>query len=213
MWHYLSVLANGVGQTLAITVTSFTIGAVLGFPIALMRHSGPFPLRLVAGAVVEMVRAIPPIVWLFIIFYGIGSGSIQLSTFEAAVIGLGLIAAAYLSEIYRAGLKAVASGQWEAAQALGLPRFALYRKVIFPQVLVVVVPPSSTYGIGLLKDSAIASVIGATDITFYATQETQATLQGLSIFSMAALLYIALSLPIAATARITDRKLTERLVR
>ncbi|WSQ13272.1 amino acid ABC transporter permease [Streptomyces sp. NBC_01231] len=211
MLHYLSILANGIGQTVAITVTSFVIGAVLGLPLALMRYSGPLPLRLIGGAAVETVRAIPPIVWLFIVFYGIGSGSVQLSTFEAAVIGLGIIAAAYLSEIYRAGLKAVAQGQWEAAQALGLPRLAIYRKVIFPQMLGVVIPPSATYGIGLLKDSAIASVIGATDITFYASQETQATLQGLSVFGIAALLYIALSIPIAATSRITDRKLTERL--
>ncbi|KUO18066.1 amino acid ABC transporter permease [Streptomyces dysideae] len=213
MLHYLSVLANGIGQTVAITVTSFVVGAVLGLPLALMRYAGPLPVRVIGGAVVETVRAIPPIVWLFIVFYGIGSGSVQLSTFAAAVIGLGIIAAAYLSEIYRAGLKAVAQGQWEAAQALGLPRLAIYRKVIFPQMLGVVIPPSATYAIGLLKDSAIASIIGATDITFYATQETQATLQGLSIFGLAALLYIALSIPIAATSRITDRKLTERLAR
>ncbi|WP_406221720.1 amino acid ABC transporter permease [Streptomyces canus] len=213
MLHYLSILANGIGQTIAITVTSFVIGAVLGLPIALVRYSGPLPVRLIGGAIVETIRAIPPIVWLFIVFYGVGSGSVQLSTFEAAVTGLGIIAAAYLSEIYRAGLKAVAQGQWEAAQALGLPRLSIYRKVIFPQMLGVVIPPSATYGIGLLKDSAIASIIGATDITFYASQETQATLQGLSIFGLAALLYIALSIPIAATSRITDRKLTERLAR
>ncbi|WP_327723672.1 amino acid ABC transporter permease [Streptomyces europaeiscabiei] len=213
MLHYLSILANGIGQTIAITVTSFVIGAVLGLPLALIRYSAPLPVRLIGGAVVETIRAIPPIVWLFIVFYGIGSGSVQLSTFGAAVIGLGIIAAAYLSEIYRTGLKAVAQGQWEAAQALGLPRRSIYRKVIFPQMLGVVIPPSTTYGIGLLKDSAIASIIGATDITFYASQETQATLQGLSIFGLAALLYIALSIPIAATSRITDRKLTERLAR
>jgi polar amino acid transport system permease protein len=77
--------------------------------------------------------------------------------------------------------------------------------------MVVVVPPAATYAIGLLKDTAIASVIGAQDITFFAMQENQATLQGLTIFTLAGLLYIALSLPIAALARATDRALSQRL--
>lgn len=213
MSDYLPVLAAGIAQTVSITVTSFLIGAVLGLPLALLRRSGSAVLRWPARAVVEVLRAIPPIVWLFIAYYGIGSDLVRLTTFQAAVIGLGLIAGAYLSEIYRAGIEAVATGQWEAAKALGLPRAALYRRVVLPQTLVVVVPPAATYAIALLKDSAIASVIGAQDITFRAFQETQVTLEGLTIFSIAAVLYIGLSVPIAVLARFTDRAVAGRVAR
>ncbi|NJC70554.1 amino acid ABC transporter permease [Planosporangium thailandense] len=213
MARILSILAAGIGQTVAITAAAFVLGAVAGFPLALMRRSPYRVLRMPAAAVIEILRSIPPIVWLFIVYYGIGSDVVKLSTFQGAVIGLGLIAAAYLAEIYRAGIDAVARGQWEAAKALALPRRATYQRVILPQALTVVTPPAATYAIGLLKDSAIASVIGATDITFRAVQETQANLHGLSVFAVAGLLYIALSVPIAAVARYTDRILAQKVAK
>jgi polar amino acid transport system permease protein len=210
MTRILSVLAEGIAQTVTITAGAFVLGAVLGFPLALMRRSPYRVLRAPAIAVIEILRAVPPIVWLFIVYYGIGTDVVRLSTLEGAVLGLGLIASAHLAEIYRAGIGAVARGQWEAATALGLPRRAVYQRVVLPQALVVVVPPAATFAIGLLKDSAIASVIGATDVTFRAYQETQANGHGLTVFAIAGLLYIALSLPIAAVARYTDRILARK---
>ena len=211
MFDILTSLLGGIGQTVAITLTSFVIGAVLGLPLAIMRRASAPALRYPATAVVEVLRSIPPIVWLFLAYYAVGADLIQLSTFAAAVIGLGLIAAAYLSEIYRAGLDAVGRGQWEAASALGLGMAPIYQRVILPQAMVVVIPPAATYAIGLLKDSAIASVIGAEDITFFAVQNTQATLNGLGNFAVAGLLYMVLSAPIAALARYSDRILTQKV--
>jgi polar amino acid transport system permease protein len=207
----LNVLAGGISQTIEITASAFVIGAILGLPVAMCRRSRPWLLRVPAVVAVEVIRAVPPIVWLFIVYFVLGSGAVKLSTFEAAAIGLGLIAAAYLSEIYRAGLNSVPDGQWEAAHALGLPSVAAYRQVILPQAFVVVIPPMATFAIGLLKDSATASVIGATDITFRAVQLTQQTLHGMDNFAVAALLYLVLSVPIAAVARTADRAVTSRL--
>jgi polar amino acid transport system permease protein len=211
MAAFLQVLATGIQTTLLITAGAFLVGVVLGLPLALLRRSRNWLLRAPVIAVVEVIRAVPPIVWLFLVYYGLSSDLAQLSTFQAAVGGLGLIAAAYMSEIYRAGIEAVPDGQWEAGRALALPNLSLYRRVVFPQALVVVIPPAATYAIALLKDSAIASVIGAQDITFHAFQETQASLQGLSVFATAGLLYILLSLPIAAVARYADRALVQRM--
>jgi polar amino acid transport system permease protein len=210
MANILLVLAQGIGQTVAITTAAFALGAVLGLPLALMRRSPYRALRAPATVLIEILRSIPPIVWLFIVYYGIGTDVVRLSTFQGAVVGLGLIASAYLAEIYRAGIDAVARGQWEASNALALPRRAMYQRVILPQALVVVIPPAATFAIGLLKDSAVASVIGATDITFRAMQDTQANGHGLTVFAVAGLLYIALSLPIAAVARYTDRILAQK---
>lgn len=208
--EFLDALAQGIGQTCLITATAFAIGAVLGVPLVLMRRSRIVLVRWSATVVIELLRSIPPIVVLFVLFYGIGSEAIRLSTFQAAVLGLGVIASAYLAEIYRAGINAVSLGQWEASRALGLPSWKIYSRVILPQALVVVIPPASTFAIGLLKDSAIASIIGAHDITFQAFQESQATLQGLTIFAIAGVLYILLSIPIAIVARWSDHALSQR---
>lgn len=211
MTGHLSTLADGVGQTLAITFGALAVGLVLAFPLAVMRRSRRAALRLPATGFVELLRSVPPLVWLFFIYYSLAQEGFRTTTYQAAVLGLGLIATAYLSEIYRAGLDAVGRGQWDAAEALGLPPGARYRRVILPQALVVAVPPAASYAIGLLKDSAIASVIGARDITFFAFQRTQTTLEGLVIFTAAGLLYLALSLPIGAVARVADHRLASRL--
>lgn len=211
MLDFAESLARGIGQTVSITFCAFLVGAVLGFPLALLRRSRLAPVRWVFAAIIETVRSIPPIVVVFLIFYTVGSDLIRLSTFQAAVIGLGAISSAYLAEIYRAGIASVADGQWEASAALALPSRAMYLRVILPQALMVAIPPAATFAIGLLKDSAVASVIGAQDITFFAFQESQATLQGLTIFLVAAGLYIALSLPVAGLARWSDHALSRRV--
>lgn len=211
MGHIFRVLAEGIPQTVEITVAAFAVSAILGLPLALLRRSGVRPLQLLALAPVEILRAVPPIVWLFIIYYAVGSGAVKLSTFEAAVIGLGLIYAAHLSEIYRAGLDSVPAGQWEATRALALPRVPAYAHVILPQAFLVVIPPMASFAIALLKDSATASVIGATDITFHAVELTQQDLNGFGNFAVAGLLYIVLSIPLAAVSRGVDRALSRRL--
>ncbi|GAB3073476.1 amino acid ABC transporter permease [Nocardioides zeae] len=209
--EHLQALAGGIGTTVTLTLAAFGVGAVAGFPLALARRSSQWWLRLPALAVIEVLRAIPPLVWLFIVFYVIGADFPLMTPFQAAVAGLGLIAAAYLAEIYRAGLDAVPDGQWEAASATGIGTLTTYRKVVLPQAALIVVPPAATYLIALLKDSAVASVVGTTDITFLAFQEARVTLEGFEVFVIAAALYLALSAPVALVARTADRLISRRL--
>lgn len=211
MSEILAALAAGIGTTVAITVCSFAVGAVLGFPLALARRAPTLWVRWPATAVVEVLRAVPPLVWLFLAYYSVGVDLVPLSVFQAAVLGLGLVASAYLCEIYRAGIDSVAVGQWEAAAVLGLPTLATYARVVMPQAALLVIPPAATYLIALLKDSAVASVIGATDITFLAFQEARVTLDGLSVFAVAAAVYLVLSVPVAVVARLSDRVVARSL--
>jgi polar amino acid transport system permease protein len=213
MKDIITALVQGIGTTVAITLCSFAVGAVLGLPLALARRSKVAFVRWPAGALVEVLRSIPPLVWLFIAYYSVGVDILPLSVFQSAVLGLGLIAAAYMCEIYRAGLAAVPVGQWEAAQALAMPTVATYVRVAAPQAAVLVIPPAATFLIALLKDSAVASVIGATDITFLAFQEARVTLQGLSVFSLAAALYLLLSVPVAIVARVSDHYVSRIVAR
>lgn len=212
MLDYLGPIAEGIGNTLLITFGAFAIGAVLGVPVALARSSRWRPVRVVAISFIELFRGVPPIAWLFIGFYGLAQFDIRIGSMPAAVGGLGVISAAYMAEIYRAGLRAVPHGQWEAARAVGLSGVSIYRFVVAPQALATIFPPSATYVIGLLKDSAIASVIGAQEVTALALSEQQQSFEGLSVFLAAAVVYLALSLPLGGISRWIDGALTRRLV-
>lgn len=211
MLHVLEVLAQGIGNTLLITFGAFLLGAILALPIVALRVAGPRPVRWLVIAVVDLVRAVPPIVWVFLIFFGLPEAGLRFQPVPAAILGLGVIAGAYLSEIYRAGIRGVPRGQWEAARAVGLSGPRLIWLVIVPQAVRVVIPPASTYLLGLLKDSALASIIGVSDVTFHAYSEAQQSLDGLKVFSIAAIVYLALSLPIAFGGRWLGQRLNRHM--
>lgn len=209
----LATIAVGVPWTLAVTAVSFAIGAMLGIPLCALRLSHLSIFRAAAGVIVLTFRCIPPIVWLFLIYFGIGSGYFNVGAFQAATIGLGLITAANMSEIYRGSLNAVHRGQWEAAAALNLPARSRFLDVVGPQVLRVSLPSAVTYAIGLLKDSAIASTIGIVELSFQAYLLTQKTHRGLEVYAIAGLLYILISLPMAVVARRADEHLRAKVAR
>jgi polar amino acid transport system permease protein len=211
--HYLQVVLIGVPMTLYITVLAFLIGAVLGVPLALGRRSSWAPVRALSRLVIDILRGIPPIVWLFIIFFGIGTDVIRLDPFQASVLGFGLIAAGYLAEIYRGGLLAVHRGQFESAAALGMSRSTVMIRIVGPQAIRVSLPSAATYAIGLLKDSSVAATIGATEIVFRATAESRATGAGLAPFVVAAVVYIVLGTPLAWLSRVADARMRARVAR
>ncbi|HWH06235.1 MAG TPA: amino acid ABC transporter permease [Gaiellaceae bacterium] len=208
---YLVRLLEGVQFTAILTFGGFLLGAVFAVPVTVLRRSRLRPLRVLAIAYVEGVRGVPPIAWLFLLYFGLAQVDFRLSSLTAGVLGLGLISTAYLSEIYRAGLRAVPQGQLEAARAVGLDTLATYRRVVAPQAVVTIVPPAAAFLIGLLKDSAVASLIGVPEVTGLALRLTQQEFDGLAIFAAAGLVYLALSLPLAAFARWLGTRLSARL--
>lgn len=213
MLDLLFTVLRGVPVTLGITVLAFTIGAVGGIPLALLRRSRIRFVAFVAGAVIELVRGIPPVVWLFIIYFGLGTTFPQLTSFASAVIGLGVVSAAYLAEIYRGGLRSIHAGQWEASEALGLRYRHMLADVIGPQVFRVSIPAAATYGIGLLKDSSVAYVIGVTDVIYYASQASRQFSDAIGPFLLAAGIYVALTIPLAWGTRALDATLRKRVAK
>ncbi|MFD1210557.1 amino acid ABC transporter permease [Arthrobacter sp. GCM10027362] len=203
MIEAIPFLLQGLGTTVIITVGSFLIGALCAVPVALARISDIPPLRWLATAYIEIVRGIPPIAWMLVLFYGLGR-YITLPPLLAACLALGAVSTAYLAENYRAGIQAVAGGQWEGANALGLSGRDTFWRVIAPQGIGVALPPSASYAVGLLKDSAVASVIGVSDIAFQALTLNQQGNPGLPIFLAAGLVYLTVSIPMAVLARKAD---------
>ncbi|MDR6414483.1 amino acid ABC transporter permease [Pseudarthrobacter sulfonivorans] len=203
MIEAIPFLLQGLGTTVIITFGSFLIGAVCAVPVALARLSTVVPVRWLATAFIEIVRGIPPIAWMLVLFYGLGR-YVTLPPLLAACLALGAVSTAYLAENYRAGIQAVAGGQWEGAGALGLSNGDTFWRVIAPQGIGVALPPSASYAVGLLKDSAVASVIGVSDIAFQALTLNQQGNPGLPIFLAAGVVYLIVSVPMAVLARKAD---------
>lgn len=210
---HLGVLLRGVPMTLAVTAGALAIGAVLGVPIMFAAQSRRRSVKAVFRLLIDIVRGIPPIAWIFILYYGLAQNVIRLEPVTASILGLGVISSAYMSEVYRSGLLSVNREQWSAARALGLSERRLLLEIIAPQALRIAIPPASTFALNLLKDSAIASVIGVTDVTYHATREAQSSFDNLTIYLLAAGLYILLGIPLAVLSRRMDRRLSLGLTR
>lgn len=194
----LKLLMEGLPMTLRITSGALLIGVVAAVPLTALRRAPSRLIQALTAFVIAFVRSVPPIVWIFVVYYTVGSlEQLRLQAEPAATIGLGLIASAYLAEIYRGALEAIHEGQFDAIKALAIPRRVAYVKILAPQSLVLVVAPVTSYAVSLLKDSALASVVGAQDITFLAFERSQLTMSGLETFIIAGLLYLVLSLLIA----------------
>ncbi|RQS09729.1 amino acid ABC transporter permease [Burkholderia sp. Bp8998] len=217
MEHLLSTIAIAVIQalpwTLMLTASSFVIGAVLAVPICTVASSKSAVVRTVSHSIILVVRSIPPIVWLFIIFFGIGNGLVAMSPMTAAVAGLGLITAVNLGEIYRGAMKAIPAGQFEAAKVLGLSGLRQYTEILAPQIFRVALPSAATYAIGLLKDTAVASTIGVPEMAQAAYRVSQQTFRGLEVYIISGLFYFAISLVMAYVSRSLDKRLRLRIAR
>jgi polar amino acid transport system permease protein len=207
----LKQIALGIPLTLLITGLSLLYGAILGLPLVAARRSRYSVLRRVAEIYVNVVRAVPPITWLFLIYFGLPQYGLKLSTIDAAIFGFSIISSAYLAEAYRAGLLSISKGQWEASTALGMGFISRTRYIITPQAFRVFLPIIAAFAIGLLKDSALASTIGVHEMTYQATLAARVSHNGLLAFTIAGLLYIAISLPLALVTRRVDRNLRARI--
>lgn len=202
---------SGVAFTILITLASLVIGGILGLPLAAARRSRLAPVRLVAGGYLDVVRGIPPITWLFLIYFGLPQYEVYLEPIAAAIVGLSLISSAYMAEIYRAGLLSIPTGQWEAAHALGMGARVRTTKIIAPQAYRVSLTAVAVYAIGLMKDSALASTIGVQELTYNANEAARDSHDGLLAFTIAGAIYVALSIPCAIAARRVDRVLSAKL--
>lgn len=191
-------------MTFLVAITCFTLGAVLALPIAVGRLSENSIARGLASSYISVVRGVPPITWLFLIFYGLPQLGLRFPSFWAAVVGLTMICTAYIAEFYRSGWLALPSGQIEAGKALGLSKLEAFRKVIAPQVFVIVLPMAITYFIALLKNSAVVSVIGVSDITERALSLSRTAPDPFNVFIAAGCVYMAVSVPIGLVGRLTS---------
>ncbi|KAB8287264.1 amino acid ABC transporter permease [Bifidobacterium avesanii] len=191
----------GLPLTVLLTAAAFAVGFVLAVPLSLMSTSRNALLRLLSQLIIWLERGVPPLVWLMILYFGVRVGAVRLSSMQAAILGLSVVSMGYLSEILRSGFMAIPAGQYEATRALGLGYWTSYSRVIFPQAIKLMVPSFTTYFIGLMKDSSLASSIGVAEMVFQASKVARRSQVGITPFLVAAVFYIAVSIPIAIVTR------------
>ncbi|CEH00911.1 amino acid ABC transporter permease [Propionibacterium freudenreichii] len=200
MEGFTAIIA-AVPYTALVTLGAFGLGFVLAIPLMFARRARLMVVRGISGFIVDLARGIPPIVWLLMIYFGLPNLGIMLDPIPAAIIGLGIITAGYLAEIFRGGMLAVRKGQFEAANALGLGGWTSFTRVVAPQAMRAMQPGLTTYSIGLIKDSSIASVIGVTEMVYTANSYAKISKGGVLLFFEAALIYLVISVPLGLLAR------------
>jgi His/Glu/Gln/Arg/opine family amino acid ABC transporter permease subunit len=205
-WYFLTTLLGGLPETVTVAIGSFLFALVFGLVIALLRISPWRILRFLAIAYIEFFRGTPALVQLFVIYFGFPDVGFQPSPFEAAIIGLGLNGAAYLAEIYRAGIESIHRGQMEAALSLGLTPWRAMRYIVLPQALRTMLPPITNFAIVLLKDTAIVFAVGVVEIMALARNLVTETLQSAVIYLIAGLIYLCMTIPMARLAAHLERE-------
>lgn len=194
--EFLPILMQGLRLTIIVTIGSLVLSTVLGLVWALMRVSGIWLLAGTAKVIVNIIRGIPIIIQLFYIYFVLPDFGISLTAVQAAIIGLGIAYSAYQSENFRAGIEAIDHGQLEAAQSIGMGWWLTMRRAILPQAFRIVLPPYGNIMIMMLKDSSQASTITVAELALQGKLIASSTFQNTTVFTLVALLYLCMSLPL-----------------
>ena len=202
--RYLPSLLRAAVITLVLSCGAMLLAVAVGVVIATGRLYGSRIVQLLLTGYVELIRGTPLLLQLFVLYYGIAA-AIRLPAFVAALLGLALNYAAYESEIYRGALLAVPVGQLEASRTLGLSEFQTLRLIRGPQAFRLALAPMTNDFVAMLKDSSLVSVLTVVELTkqtqIFATNMGSWVIPGV----VCALLYLAMSLPLAALARRLER--------
>jgi len=198
--NFIIYIGSGTAVTVSVTLAALPMGIVLGLSFALLHIYGGKWLSRLMTVYSTLMRGVPPIVLLFILYFII-AGSINISPFWAGSIALGWVSSAYQMEIFRGALLSVGSGQMLAARAIGMSRWTAVRYVVLPQALRLAIPPWSNEVSIVLKDSSLVYALGVPEILRRAQQLSATTQQPFLAYGTAALIYFIL---VFTTNRLLD---------
>ena len=227
---------TGIYATLRLSAWGAVLATILGVLIGVGRYSGVRALRMFCGTYIQILRNIPPLVFIFIFYFFISSQLIPLLGLDAlfnrpaedasawqrflfgppalwenlvsGVLCISFISAAYIAEVVRAGLAAIPRGQWEAGESLGIPLLDRYRFVIFPQALARIAPPLTGQYISLVKDSSIVSLISIQELTFVGSEIANSSGLLFEVWLLVAFVYFLLCLSLSILLRQVERRVT-----
>ncbi|WP_282608917.1 amino acid ABC transporter permease [Pelagibius sp. Alg239-R121] len=204
----LNFLISGLYYTILLSVTAIVISVVVGLLVALPGLSSKRPLRMFSRTYVEVVRAVPILVLILWVYYGLPQLSgLTITVFWAGVIALALSDSAFEAEIFRAGIQSIAKGQYEAAHSISLSYADTMRFVILPQAIRRILPALGNQLVYMLKMSSLVSVIGMQELTRKANELVVSEYRPLEIYTILVLEYLVLILIVSAGVRWLERRM------
>jgi polar amino acid transport system permease protein len=196
--NIISALLAGALTAAQVALGAGLIAFLLGLLLALVNvFTQVRVVRLAIAAYIEWMRNVPALAHLFLLYFGLASVGVRFSPKAAAIIGLGLVGAAVLCDVFSAGMRALHVGQREAALAVGLTPMQALRSIVLPQMLRLTLPSIGNYASQLIKDTSIASAIAAPEIMFYARSLVTSTFQTPLIYASAIALYASIVFPVS----------------
>ncbi|MDD2892631.1 MAG: amino acid ABC transporter permease [Halothiobacillaceae bacterium] len=205
-WQMLSLLATGAGYTLLVTVACIATAMLSGLLVALLARLRIKPLNRVLDVYTYVFRGIPVLVLLFIVFFGLPGIGLSVPPLVSMMLSLGLIAGAYLAEVFRGALAAVDESEIMAAEAMGMSRSQILFAIEVPQMLRFSVPGMLNEFTTVLKYSPFAYTVGIPDIMKQAMALASTTLRGLEIYLAIGLLYFAIYQLMLALMKAVERR-------
>lgn len=199
-------IATGVVVTVSLALCTLPLGLATGFMVALGKQSEERSLRLASNIYTTLFRGLPELLTLFLVYYGAQIGlqqamrafgatsTIEINSFVAGMVALGAVFSSYASEVFLSAFRAIPRGQYEGGYAIGLTRWQTMRLVILPQLVRIALPGLSNLWLILLKDTALVSVIGLSDIIRQAGIAARVTKHAFLFFGVACLIYLALAI-------------------
>ncbi|MFM2445230.1 MAG: hypothetical protein RJB09_2416 [Pseudomonadota bacterium] len=188
----LGVLAEGLAETFAVTIACSLTGFATGLLFTNARRSGLLPLVFAVDVALYVLRGVPMLVLLFLVYFGLPGFGVRVSPMVAMMLSLGLIAGAYLAEVFRGALGSVDANETLAARAMGLTKIQIFLHIEFPQMMRFAFPGIVNEFTSVLKYSPFAYTVGIPEITKQAMSLSATTLRGVEIYLAVGFLYFAI---------------------
>jgi len=197
----LPYLLSGVKFTIALACLVIVLGTILGIILGLSKLSKNLLIRYPASFVVEITRDTPILMQMFFIFFGLPALGIRLKTFPSAALAMSLFAAGNAAEIVRGAIESLPTGQFDAARSLGMNYLQTMVYVILPQALRRMIPPAMGLFTTLIKDTSLAAIIGAFELTRAGQEIIERTFHSLEIYLVIAAIYFIICYPLSYYTR------------
>ena len=199
-------LLGAMRWTLGLSALAFVGGGIVGLFVALLRVAPFAPARWLASAYIQLFQAMPLLMLLFLVFFGLALFGISQNAFLSVTVALTLYASAFFGEIWRGSIQSVPQSQWQGSAALGFGYLEQMRHVVLPQSVRIAIPPTVGFMVQLVKNTSLASIIGFHELTHAAQYVNNITLKPVMIYGLVGAMYFAVCFPLYLLSRRLEAK-------
>lgn len=204
--NQLAFLLQGAVWTIALSLIACLGGGALGMAVALCRVAPVAAVRMAASIYIQLVQGTPPLVTMFLLYFGLPSLGFDVPSLLAAGLALVVNVSAFLGEIWRGCIQSVPGPQWEAAECLALSRTQRMTRVILPQAVRIAIPPTVGFSVQVIKNTSLASVVGFVELARSGQIINNSMFQPFLIYLLIAGIYFLLCFPLSWWSRVLERR-------